>query len=427
MDVLIVGGGGREHALAWKLKQSPKVQKLYCAPGNAGTAGVAENVAIGVADIPAIVAFCVDKGIGYVVVGPELPLTLGLTDALAGAGIQSFGPSKEAARLEGSKAFAKDFMRRHGIPTAGYGVFRSDEAAGAKAFARGLPGPWVVKADGLAAGKGVLICQSLDETDAAIASILDDRAFGGAGDALVIEEYLEGEELTLMAFADGQTAVPMIAAQDHKRIFDGDKGPNTGGMGAYAPAPVGTAELVDRAHKEILAPVVAAMAAEGRPFRGVLYAGLMLTERGPMVLEFNARFGDPEAEVILPMLENDLLDVLLACSAGGLERMPIRWKDGSCVTVVMASAGYPGEPRQGDAIEGLADVPEGVTVFHCGTSLDASGRTATAGGRVLSVTARGADLPEAVRLAYAGVGAIRFEGCQYRRDIAQRALRRGPN
>ncbi|MCL1805150.1 MAG: phosphoribosylamine--glycine ligase [Clostridiales bacterium] len=422
MKVLIVGSGGREHALALKLKQSPKVEKLYCAPGNAGIGEAAETVDIGVADIPALVKFCADNAIDYVVVGPELPLTLGLTDALAAAGVRAFGPTKEAARLEGSKAFAKDFMKRHGIPTGAYAVFHAGEADKAKAFARGLPGPWVVKADGLAAGKGVLICQYMDDTDKAIEEILDKKAFGDAGNALVIEEYLDGEELSLMAFSDGSTVVPMLTAQDHKRIFDHDEGPNTGGMGAYAPAPAGTPELVRQACRDILEPVVAGMAAEGRVFRGVLYAGLMLTERGPMVLEFNARFGDPEAEVVLPLLENDLLDILEACSDGGLERMPIRWKDGSCVTVVLAAAGYPGNPRGGDVIRGLGQTPPGITVYHCGTALDAQGRMVTAGGRILSVTAPGQTLREAVDLAYTGVGAVGFDGCQYRRDIAKRAL-----
>ena len=423
MNVLIVGSGGREHALAWKLKQSPLVDKLYCAPGNAGTAEASENVAIGAADIPALVSFCRGAGVSFVVVGPELPLTLGLTDALEAVGIQAFGPSMEAARLEGSKAFAKGLMARHGIPTAAYGVFGAGETAKAKAFAREMPGPWVVKADGLAAGKGVLICQSLAEADGAITSILDQRAFGDAGDALVIEEFLEGEELSLMAFTDGRTVVPMIPSQDHKRIFDGDRGPNTGGMGAYAPAPVGAPGWAAQAQSEILEPAVAAMASEGRPFKGVLYAGLMLTAKGPRVLEFNARFGDPETEAVLPMLEEDLMEVLLACASGGLGRAPIRWKGGACATVVMASAGYPGSSRTGDVIQGLDQVPAGVTVFHCGTSRDGSGRILTAGGRVLSVTARDASLQGAVALAYRGVGAIRFEGSQFRRDIAQRALR----
>jgi phosphoribosylamine--glycine ligase len=423
VKVLIVGGGGREHALAWKLKQSPRVQALYCAPGNAGTAAIAVNVPLEAQDIPALVAYCKEKSIDFAVIGPELPLTLGLADELAAAGIPAFGPSKEAARLEGSKAFAKDFMKRHGIPTAAYGVFQAGEAAEAKAFAKTLPGPWVVKADGLAAGKGVLICQSLAETEKAIAYILEEGAFGQAGSALVIEEYLEGQELSLMAFSDGRTLALMPAAQDHKRIFDGDQGPNTGGMGAYAPAPAAVPALVAQAQKEILEPVIAAMAAEGRPFKGVLYAGLMLTAKGPMVLEFNARFGDPETEVVLPLLDSDLFDILEACSAGGLARMSIRWKESSCVTVVMAASGYPGDSRRGDVISGWDKVPAGVEVFHCGTGRNQQGQTITAGGRVLSVTAVRDELRAAVDLAYQGVEALYFEGCQFRRDIAQKALR----
>ncbi|MCL1849071.1 MAG: phosphoribosylamine--glycine ligase, partial [Clostridiales bacterium] len=363
-----------------------------------------------------------DKGVDFVVVGPEAPLALGLVDALDAAGIQAFGPSKEAARLEWSKSFAKAFMLRHGIPTGAYKAFATGESAEAKAFARGLPAPWVVKADGLAAGKGALICQSFAEAEAAIDSILEQRVFGSAGDSLVIEEYLDGEELSLMAFTDGKTIVPMLTAQDHKRIYDGDLGPNTGGMGAYAPAPIGTEELVAFALERILQPAIDGMAREGRAFKGVLYAGLMLTKDGPKVLEYNGRFGDPETEVVLPMLENDLLEVLMACSAGGLERMPIRWKEGSCATVVMACAGYPVESRSGDVIQGLDGVPEGVTVFHCGTRQDASGRVETAGGRTLSVTAQGKTLREAVDQAYRGVEAIHFDGSQYRRDIAGRAL-----
>jgi len=425
MKVLVVGGGGREHAIIMKLKQSAKVTKLYCAPGNAGTAGASETVALKADDIEGLVAFCVAEGMDYVVVGPEVPLNLGLVDALEAAGIQAFGPTRQAARLEGSKVFSKGFMRRHGIPTGAYRSFSCDDAGAAdkaKAFARELPSPWVVKADGLAAGKGALICQTIAEADEAIDMILVDKVFGSAGDSLVIEEYLDGEELSLMAFTDGKTVVPMIAAQDHKRIFDNDRGPNTGGMGAYAPAPVCSPELASRIYTEILKPAVAGMAAEGREIKGVLYAGLMLTAKGPMVLEYNTRFGDPETEVVLPLLESDLLDIMLACSAGGLERMPIQWKHDSCVTVVMASAGYPGEARNGDIIRGLSMIPDDVTVYHCGTKRDDSGNIITAGGRILSVTACGATLPEALNRAYDGVRLISFDGAQYRSDIAARAL-----
>lgn len=425
MKILIVGSGGREHALAWKLQQSPQTEKLYCAPGNGGTAGLADNVPIAVDDIPALVAFAKEQHIGLAVVGPELPLTLGLVDALTEAGIPAFGPTREAARLEGSKAFSKDFMARHGIPTAKYGIFSAVEPA--KAFVRTLEGPCVVKADGLAAGKGVLICQTQQEADGAIDYILAENAFGAAGASLVIEEYLEGEELSLMAFSDGKTVVPMMTAQDHKRIFDGDQGPNTGGMGAYAPAPVGTAELVEEVQRTVLQPVVDAMAAEGREFKGVLYAGLMITAKGPMVLEFNARFGDPETEVVLPMLKTDLVLTMMACIDGTLDRLPLEWQSGHCVTVVLAAHGYPGTVRKGDVIRGLDQAPEDVIVFHCGTAqkqTESGNIFQTSGGRVLSVTALGDTLPLALQKAYAGVKAISFDGMQYRSDIAHRALNR---
>lgn len=425
MKILIVGSGGREHALAWKLQQSPQTEKLYCAPGNGGTAGLADNVPIAVDDIPALVAFAKEQHIGLAVVGPELPLTLGLVDALTEAGIPAFGPTREAARLEGSKAFSKDFMARHGIPTAKYGIFSAVEPA--KAFVRTFESACVVKADGLAAGKGVLICETQQEADAAIDYILAENAFGAAGASLVIEEYLEGEELSLMAFSDGKTVVPMMTAQDHKRIFDGDQGPNTGGMGAYAPAPVGTAELVTEVQKTVLQPVVDAMAAEGREFKGVLYAGLMITAKGPMVLEFNARFGDPETEVVLPMLKTDLVSTIMACIDGTLDRLPLEWQSGHCVTVVLAAHGYPGTVRKGDVIRGLDQAPEDVIVFHCGTAqkqTESGSVFQTSGGRVLSVTALGDTLPLALKKAYAGVKAISFDGMQYRSDIAHRALNR---
>ncbi|MDR1193921.1 MAG: phosphoribosylamine--glycine ligase [Peptococcaceae bacterium] len=422
MKILIVGGGGREHALAWKLRQSHLVTELYCAPGNAGTGGLGVNVPIGAGDVPALVGFARQKGIEFVVVGPELPLTLGLADRLTAAGIPTFGPTQAAAQLEGSKAFAKDFMARHRIPTAAYAVFQAGREREAKAFAAALPGPWVVKADGLAAGKGVLICATMAETAKAIDDILVRQAFGAAGASLVIEEYLTGQELSLMAFADGKTVALMPPAQDHKRIYDGDQGPNTGGMGAYAPAPAGTPAVVAQAHREILLPAVEAMAAEGRPFQGVLYAGLMLTEKGPVALEFNARFGDPETEAVLPLLEDDLLEIMLACAAGGLERMPQRWREASCATVVMATAGYPAGSQTGDIIRGLDRLPADVTAFHCGTAVDGQGRVVTAGGRALAITAVRPTLAAATAAAYQGVDAVEFAGSQHRRDIARRAL-----
>ncbi len=420
MKVLIVGSGGREHALAWKLAQSPKISQLYCAPGNAGISEYATCVPLQVDDLAGIVAWAQQEGIGLVVVGPELPLTLGLVDALAAVGIKAFGPTAKAAELEGSKVFSKDLMQKYGVPTAKYGVFI--EADKALSFAREMKGPWVVKADGLAAGKGVLICQSIFETEEAIQQVLVKRSFGEAGAKLIIEEYLEGEELSLMAFCDGHTVIPMVSAQDHKRVFTGDQGPNTGGMGAYSPAPLATSELVEHVEQEVLIPVMKAMAKEGRLFQGVLYAGLMITAEGPKVLEFNARFGDPETQVVLPRLENDLLDVMLAVIEGKLSELQLEWKNEPCVSVVMASEGYPGNYPKGKPITGLDQIPAGVLVFHSGTVLS-DGQVVTNGGRVLAVTALGNDIRTAVDAAYVGVEAISFEGAHYRTDIAHRALR----
>jgi len=420
LKVLIVGGGGREHALAWKLAQSPRVDRLYCAPGNAGISSVAACVPLQVDDLPGLVAWCKEEAIDLVVVGPELPLTLGLVDALAEAGIKAFGPSAKAAEIEGSKAFSKELMHKYGVPTARYGIFTDAETA--RNFAREMSGPWVVKADGLAAGKGVLICQSLAETDTAIQQVLVDKVFGAAGEKLVIEEFLEGEELSLMAFCDGKTVVPMVSAQDHKRVFTGDLGPNTGGMGAYSPAPLATPELVSQVQQQILEPVVQAMVKEGRVFKGVLYAGLMVTASGPKVLEFNARFGDPETQVVLPRLETDLVEIMLAVIEGKLDQLEIQWKPQSCVSVVMASGGYPGDYAKGLPIQGLDRVPPGVLVFHSGTAF-AGEQIVTNGGRVLAVTALGPDLRSAVDQAYAGVKTISFANAHYRTDIAHRAFK----
>ncbi|MFY9376850.1 MAG: phosphoribosylamine--glycine ligase [Peptococcia bacterium] len=420
MKVLIVGSGGREHALAWKLAQSPKISQLYCAPGNAGIGEYASCVPLQADDLSGIVAWAQQEAIDLVVVGPELPLTLGLVDALSAVDIKAFGPTAKAAELEGSKVFSKDLMQKYGVPTAKYGVFT--EADKALSFAREMKGPWVVKADGLAAGKGVLICQSILETEQAIQQVLVERSFGEAGAKLIIEEYLEGEELSLMAFCDGHTVIPMVSAQDHKRVFTGDQGPNTGGMGAYSPAPLATPELVAHVEQEVLIPVMKAMAKEGRLFQGVLYAGLMITAEGPKVLEFNARFGDPETQVVLPRLENDLVDVMLAVIDGKLSELQLKWKNEACVSIVMASAGYPGDYIKGIPIQGLAQIPEGVLVFHSGTTLS-DGQVVTNGGRVLAVTALGKDIRAAVDAAYAGVKTISFEGTHYRTDIAHRALR----
>lgn len=421
LKVLVVGGGGREHTLVWKIAQSPLVEKIYCAPGNAGIASLAECVALAAENLNGIVSFCRQEKINLVVIGPELPLTLGLVDKLEEAGIKAFGPSRLAAEIEGSKAFAKDLMARYGIPTARYGVFEEVEAA--CAFARQLPGPWVVKADGLAAGKGVLICSSLEETEAQIKSVLVDKAFGSAGEKVLIEEFLDGEELSLMAFCDGKTVVPLVSAQDHKRVYSGDRGPNTGGMGAYSPAPVATSQLCAEIEETVLKPTVRAMAQEGRPFKGILYAGLMITKDGPRVLEYNARFGDPETQVVLPRLKTDLVRIMLAVGEEKLENMEIEWKDEACVSVVMASGGYPGHYKKGFPIQGLEDLPGDLLVFHSGTAFQ-DGQIVTAGGRVLAVTALGKTLRQAVDLAYSGVKQISFAGVHYRDDIAYRAFNR---
>lgn len=420
--VLIIGSGGREHALAWKLAQSSSVSKIYCAPGNGGIRQYAECVPIKVDDIARIVDFACAKGIDLVVVGPELPLTLGLVDALEEAGIKAFGPSRKAAEIEGSKAFAKDLLQKYNIPTAKYGVFTDIETA--RNFSREMKGPWVIKADGLAAGKGVIICLTLDEADRAIEEILTGNAVGQAGQKIVIEEFLEGEELSILAFCDGKNIVPMVPAQDHKRIFDGDEGPNTGGMGAYSPVPAATEELMAEIDAKILQPVIRAMEQEGRPYRGVLYPGLMLTKEGPKVLEFNCRFGDPETQVVLPRLESDLAEIMIAVVEGKLDQANIVWKPETCITVVMASGGYPGSYQTGNPINGLNNGDGNETlIFHSGTSFK-DGQIFTAGGRVLSVTALGKDIAEARERAYRAVRQISFDGAQYRSDIACRALRR---
>ncbi|MDX9871403.1 MAG: phosphoribosylamine--glycine ligase [Clostridia bacterium] len=418
--VLVVGSGGREHTLVWKLAQSEIVSEIYCAPGNGGIRQYAECIPVQVDDISGLVDLAKAKNIDIVVVGPELPLTLGLVDALEAAGIKAFGPSKRAAEIEGSKAFAKDLLQKYGIPTARYGVFTDRESA--VKFAREMNGPWVVKADGLAAGKGVIIAQTYEEAEQAVREIMSGEAVGQAGAKIVIEEFLEGEELSILAFCDGKTIVPMSPAQDHKRIFDNDQGPNTGGMGAYTPVPAATPGLMAEIDQKILQPVIQAMAKEGRPYCGVLYPGLMLTKEGPKVLEFNCRFGDPETQVVLPRVESDLGEIILAVLEGKLEQIQIKWRQESCITVVMASGGYPGKYQTGLPITGLESKTEdGALVFHSGTALQ-DGRLVTAGGRVLSVTALGRDLQAAREKAYRQVEKISFSGAQFRRDIAYRAL-----
>jgi phosphoribosylamine--glycine ligase len=422
-DVLLVGGGGREHALAWKLAQSPGLGRMVAAPGNPGIAAHARCVPIKDTAIDQIVALAQQERPDLVVVGPETPLALGLADRLRAAGLAVFGGSAAAARLESSKAFAKDLMARHRIPTARFGTFR--DAAAARRYCRELGAPLVVKADGLAAGKGVVVCQSLEEADRAVAQCLEARAFGDSGLTVVIEEFLVGEEASFFALSDGTGVLPLVAAQDHKTVHDGDRGPNTGGMGAYSPAPVMDAGMQERVMREIVRPTIAAMAAEGAPYTGVLFVGLMITRDGPKVIEFNCRFGDPECQAILPRLEDDLLALLLATATGKGLPPALAFSPRSSVCVVMTSAGYPGAYETGRAITGVeaaAGLP-GVNVFHAGTAL-AGGALVTAGGRVLGVQALGADVAAAIRTAYAAVERIRFDGAHYRRDIGHHALRR---
>ena len=422
-DVLLVGGGGREHAIAWKLAQSPGLGRMIAAPGNPGIAAHARRVPIKDTAIDALVALAQQERPDLVVIGPEAPLALGLADRLRAAGLAVFGGNAAAARLESSKAFAKDLMARHRIPTARFGTFR--DAAAARRYARELGAPLVVKADGLAAGKGVTVCRSLEEADRAIAQCLEARAFGDAGLTVVIEEFLVGEEASFFALSDGATVLPLTAAQDHKTVLDGDRGPNTGGMGAYSPAPVMDAAMQERVMSTIVRPTIAAMAEEGAPYTGALFVGLMITAEGPRVIEFNCRFGDPECQAILPRLEDDLLALLLAAATGKGLPPALTWSAQSSVCVVMTSAGYPGSYETGRVITGVeaAVALPGVNVFHAGTAL-ADGALVTAGGRVLGVQAMGADVSAAIRTAYAAVERIRFDGAHYRRDIGHHALRR---
>ena len=419
MNILVIGSGGREHALFRKLKESPQTDKIYAIPGNPG---MGEMTDISVEDNAEILRFAKEKEIGLVVVGPEVPLMNGLVDELESAGIRAFGPRANAAEIEGSKSFAKDLMKKYGIPTARYEVFT--EAEPARAYIRREGAPIVVKADGLAAGKGVIVAMSEQEALDAVNAIMEGNSFGDAGARVVIEEFMEGEEASLLAFTDGKTIRPMISAQDHKRAFDGDQGPNTGGMGTYAPAPVMTPEMIERATEEILKPTIAAMAKEGRPYSGCLYLGLMITVEGPKVVEFNARFGDPETQVVLPLLDGDLVQIMCACADGTLADVPIHWKDGAAVCVVLAAGGYPAAYEKGNEIHGIADAEKtGALVFHAGTAAK-DGSLVTNGGRVLGVVGMGEDIASAVRSAYAAVEKISFKDAYYRKDIAHRALHR---
>jgi phosphoribosylamine--glycine ligase len=421
MRILVVGSGGREHTLAWKLAQSPQVDTLFVAPGNGGTAEIAQNVAISGTDVPALVEFVKKEHIDLTVVGPEAPLVAGLVDAFEEAGLSAFGPTGAAAQLEGSKAFSKRFMIEEGIPSGVGAIFHDYDAA--LAYLRTLPLTQgiVVKASGLAAGKGVFVCSTLEEAEEALHKTMVERVFGDAGDEVLIEDCLVGEEASLLAFSDGKTVVPMIPARDYKRVGDGDAGPNTGGMGCYAPSPYLPPELVAEAHRRVLQPTIDGMRGREMPYVGVLYAGLMLTERGMRVLEFNCRFGDPETQVLLPLLENDLVDILLACIKGRLDEIEVRWKPAHTVCVVKASGGYPGSYEKGKVITGVdaANALPDTVVFQAGTKLE-DGKLVTAGGRVLAVTSTGASVEEARAKAYQGVACIDFEGAQSRSDIAAR-------
>jgi phosphoribosylamine---glycine ligase len=422
MNILLLGSGGREHALAWKMAASPLTGRLFCAPGNAGIAQEAECVALDLADHAAIITFCRANSIDFVVVGPEAPLCAGIVDDLEAAGIKAFGPTRAAAQLEGSKGFTKDLCRSAGIPTADYERFSN--AHEAKAYARSRGAPIVVKADGLAAGKGVAVAESLAEAEAAIEMILGGE-LGEAGAELVIEEFLDGEEASFFALCDGETALPLASAQDHKRAFDGDKGPNTGGMGAYSPALIIDAAMSARVMAEIVQPTLRAMKGMGAPYKGVLYAGLMITAEGPKLIEYNVRFGDPECQVLMPRLMSDLLPALLASRDGVLKSLDLRWHAQAALTVVMAAKGYPGPYAKGSVIEGLADAAtvEGVEIFHAGTKQDGSHVVAN-GGRVLNVSALGKTVSEAQARAYAAITRIRWPEGFFRHDIGWRAIAR---
>ena len=420
MQILVVGSGGREHAILWALKRSDKVKQLYCAPGNAGTALIAENVDIGVFEFDRLVQFAQDTAIDLVVIGPDDPLAAGIVDAFEAAKIPVYGPRKNAAEIEGSKIFMKNLLRKYNIPTAKYETFTDYGAA--RDYLNAQPVPIVIKADGLAAGKGVTVCFTREEAEKALEETMVSRSFGAAGDKVVIEEFLEGQEMSILAFVDGETVRPMSPAQDHKAVFDGDKGPNTGGMGTYSPLPHIDQSIIDDAIENIIKPTARAMVSEGRPFRGVLFAGLMITKDGPKTIEFNARFGDPETQVVLPRLQTDLLDIFLASINGRLNEIEISWSDEAAVCVVLASAGYPGSYPKGLPITGLDQVSEDeALIFHAGTA-SKDGRTVTNGGRVLGIVGRGAGIAEARAKAYEAASRIDFEGKINRTDIAMKAL-----
>jgi phosphoribosylamine--glycine ligase len=422
MKILVIGGGGREHALVWKISQSPKVEKIYCAPGSAGIGELAESVAISPELIEKLADFAGKEKIDLTVVGPELPLTLGIADLFEARGLRIFGPDRAAAQLEGSKAFAKEILKANHIPTAAFETFA--DATAAKRYLAQLKPPYVVKADGLAAGKGVLICANRGEAEAAIDEILVRKTFGQAGDKLVIEEFLNGEEASFMALTDGEHLLPLASSQDHKRVFDNDQGPNTGGMGAYSPAPVVTPAIHRRIMDEVLTPLLAGLKQQGIRYRGVIYAGVMITNDGPKVLEFNARFGDPECQPIMMRLKSDIVPLLEATIDGQLDRVQPEWYDDPAVCVVLCAGGYPGSYDKEKEIRGLDKLKnwDKGFVFHAGTTKD-NGRWLTSGGRVLGVTARGGNVANAVKEVYRAVGEITWDGMHYRKDIARRALK----
>ncbi len=421
MRVLVVGGGGREHALVWKIRQSPKVTKVYCAPGNAGISEQATLVPIQANDLSRLLDFALKEEIDLTVVGPEEPLTRGIVDLFESKGLSIFGASQKAAELEGSKGFAKGMMKKYHIPTAAYEVF--EDQGDAINYIRKQDAPIVVKADGLAAGKGVILCKTVEEAIQSVDQIMVKKVFGEAGRRVVIEEYLVGEEASYLAFTDGKAILPLASSQDHKPVFDADEGPNTGGMGAYSPAPVVTDEVNQRIIEKILRPIIQGMAEEGRPYKGVIYAGLMIHNGHPKVLEFNARFGDPETQPVLMRMKGDLIPILEACIHGELSQCQIEWEDKASVCVVMASKGYPGAYERGKVIEGLKEVSkmEDVFVFHAGTAFG-DGKIITNGGRVLGVTGLGANIPKAIERAYEAVQKISWEGVHYRKDIGKKAL-----
>ena len=420
MKVLVIGNGAREHALAWKLASSPHVDSLFVAPGNAGTSAIAQNLDIASADIPALVQKSVELKIDLAVIGPEAPLAAGIVNHFHKKGIKAFGPSQEAARLESSKAFARNLMQKHGIPCASGQLFAN--YTDALRYLQSCPLPMVVKADGLAAGKGVTVASTMQEAQEALKSIMIDRVFGTAGDRVIIEECLVGKEVSLLCFVDGRTAVPMVPSCDYKRAFDGDRGPNTGGMGSYSPPGFFDNKMVEYALNAIIQPVIKAMLDEGSPYCGVLYTGLIMTEQGPKVLEFNARFGDPETQVILPRLRTDLADVILAAVTGRLDQVRIEWSNDACVGVVMASGGYPGKYKTGLPITISPGLSEDVNIFYAGAKRGVDGHIFTDGGRVLTVTATGQTIKEARQKVYDNIPFISFDNCYYRRDIAEREV-----